>query len=125
MDITPHVAQDAKVIQRYGPGRFTISGEQFTGPVLVTPTAVQSWTDKPVAEWAEVDLAPLFAIRPAIEILLIGTGSKMMPIPPPLRALLRARGIGCDGMDTGAACRTYNILLAEARRVAAVLVAVT
>ena len=125
MDITPHVAPDAKVIQRYGPGRFTISGEVFAGPVLVTPTAVQPWTGKPLAEWTEADLAPLFAVRPAIEILLIGTGSEMMPIPAPLRALLRARGIGCDGMDTGAACRTYNILLAEARRVAAVLVAVT
>lgn len=125
MDITPHIAQDAKVIQRYGPGRFTISGEVFHGPVLVTPTSVQAFPEKPLAEWGEEDLAPLFGAEPAVEILLIGTGSTMAPIPAGLRALLRARGIGCDGMDSGAACRTYNILLTEGRRVAAVLIAVS
>lgn len=125
MDITPHIAQDAKFIQRYGPGRFTISGEVFHGPVLVTPTSVQPFPDKPLAEWGEEDLAPLFGAEPAAEILLIGTGSTMAPIPARLRALLRARGIGCDGMDSGAACRTYNILLTEGRRVAAVLIAVS
>ena len=69
-------------------------------------------------------MAPVLEAEPAVEILLIGTGSAMAPIPPALRALLRSRGIGCDGMDTGAACRTYNVLLAEGRRVAAVLIAV-
>lgn len=124
MDITPYVAQDAKVIQRYGPGGFTISGEPFSGAVLVTPTSVQGWTDKPLDQWNEADLAPVFAIEPPVDILLIGTGTTMAMVPRGLRDLLRARGIGCDGMDTGAACRTYNVLLAEARRVAAVLIAV-
>lgn len=124
MDITPHIAQSAKVIQRYGPGRFTVSGEVHEGPILVTPTTVSAWTDKPLTEWVEGDFEPLSGIEPAIELLLIGTGSRMAMIPPDLRSMLRQRGIGCDGMDTGAACRTYNILMAEARRVAAVLIAV-
>ncbi|MGF1624835.1 MAG: Mth938-like domain-containing protein [Alphaproteobacteria bacterium] len=124
MDITPWVAHDAKVIQRYGPGRFTVTGEHYSGPILVTPTEVRPWTDKPLAAWAEADLESLFAVKPPIEILLIGTGAQMAPIPAALRTALRARGVGCDGMDTGAACRTYNVLLAEARRVAAVLIAV-
>ena len=124
MDITPHIAQSAKVIQRYGPGRFTVSGEVHEGPILVTPTAVSPWTERPLADWAESDFDALAAIEPAIELLLIGTGSRMEMIPSGLRTMLRERGIGCDGMDTGAACRTYNILMAEARRVAAVLIAV-
>lgn len=125
MDITPYVAQDAKVIQRYGPGRFTISGEVFTGPVLITPTSVQAWTGEPLDQWDAADLALVFAIEPPVDILLIGTGAAMAMVPHGLRGLLRAKGIGCDGMDTGAACRTYNVLLAEARRVAAVLIAVS
>lgn len=124
MDITPHIAQSAKVIQRYGPGRFTVSGELLHGPILVTPTTVSAWTDAGMEAWGAADFAALFALAPPVELLLIGTGARMAPIPGRLRALLKDHGIGCDGMDTGAACRTYNILMAEGRRVAAVLIAV-
>ncbi|MEZ5669692.1 MAG: Mth938-like domain-containing protein [Alphaproteobacteria bacterium] len=124
MEITPHIARDAKVVQRYGPGRFTISGETFAGGVLVSPTAVSPWTDAELESWTEATLAPVLALMPAPEILLVGTGTAMRLLPRALRPALRAHGIGCDAMDTGAACRTYNILLAEGRRVAAVLLAV-
>jgi uncharacterized protein len=125
MDITPQVPRDAQVIQRYGPGRFTIAGETYRGSVLVTPIAVAAW---PAAgtpdQWQETDLRPIHQLTPLPELLLVGTGSTMALLPKALRVALKARGIGCDVMDTGAACRTYNILLAEGRRVAAVLVAV-
>ena len=65
-------------------------------------------------------LAPVVT-RGGIEILLIGCGRRMVPLPKVLREELRAAGIVADAMDTGAACRTYNILLAEDRRVAAAL----
>lgn len=125
MDITPQVPRDAQVIQRYGPGRFTIAGETYQGSVLVTPVSVAAW---PAAgtpdQWQETDLQPIDQLAPLPELLLVGSGSAMVFLPNALRAALKARGIGCEVMDTGAACRTYNILLAEGRRVAAVLVAV-
>ncbi len=68
-------------------------------------------------------LSPVLTADPAVEILLIGCGPRLVPVPGDLRSALRARGIGCDAMDTGAACRTFNILLAESRRVAAALIA--
>lgn len=124
MDITPQIPIDAQVIQRYGPGGFTISGEVHRGAVLVTPSAVAPWRTGAPEQWQDADLAPVLALVPLPEILLIGSGATMVRLPERLRAALKARGIGCDTMDTGAACRTYNILLADGRRVAAVLVAV-
>jgi uncharacterized protein len=66
-------------------------------------------------------LAPLLTADPATEILLIGTGTRHEMIAPELRAALKAHGIGIDTMDTGAACRTFNVLLGESRRVAVAL----
>ena len=60
---------------------------------------------------------------PPVEILLIGCGARVAMLDPALKAALKERGIGCDAMDTGAACRTYNVLMAEARRVVAALIA--
>ena len=59
-----------------------------------------------------------------VEILLLGCGPRMAPVPRPLRETLRAAGIVIEAMDTGAACRTYNVLMSEGRRVAAALIAV-
>ncbi|MGH6796969.1 MAG: MTH938/NDUFAF3 family protein, partial [Roseiarcus sp.] len=61
--------------------------------------------------------------RGGVEILLLGCGPRMAPVPPALRQGLRVAGIVVDAMDTGAACRTYNVLLSEDRRVAAALLA--
>ncbi|HLY56713.1 MAG TPA: Mth938-like domain-containing protein, partial [Stellaceae bacterium] len=61
------------------------------------------------------------AERGAVAILLVGTGKAMQPFPRPVRQALRDAGITVDAMDTGAACRTYGVLLAEERRVAAAL----
>ncbi len=67
--------------------------------------------------------APVVA-RGDVEILLLGCGRRMGILPPALRQGLRASGIVVDAMDTGAACRTYNVLLAEERRVAAALIGI-
>lgn len=69
-------------------------------------------------------LAPLLAVDPQVEILLFGGGTQMTPVDPAVRAHLREAGIVVEPMDTGAACRTYSILAAEARRVAAALIAI-
>ena len=72
------------------------------------------------------DLQPVGAAGQAgsVELLLIGTGARMSQIDRELRQTLRADGVVIEAMDTGAACRTYNVLMAEGRRVAAALIAV-
>ena len=83
--------------------------------------------------WAAADAASLNialfdpvrdATDPPIELLLIGTGSKIVLLPSRLRAELRGLGLAIEVMDTGAACRTYNVLIGEERRVAAALLPV-
>jgi uncharacterized protein len=124
VDVTPRASSGRQLINAYGDGGFRIAGVAHRGSVLVLPERTLPW---PVAVMAELTLAglePLLEAGPLTEILLIGCGAAIAFIPKPLREALRARHISVDGMNTGAACRTYNVLLAEDRRVAAALIAV-
>lgn len=113
---------DRQVIQAYGDGRFRVSGAIHAGPVIVTTYRVVPWA---VSGIPDLTLESLAAAREAgIDILLLGCGPKAVPIPAALRQALRQEGIVLDAMTTGAACRTYNVLSAEARRVAAALLPV-
>ena len=120
MDVTPLIPADRQVIDSYGPSGFHVSGTAYEGAILVFPDATEPWPVRTLAEVTAASLAPVTA-RGTVEILLLGTGQRMQPVPPPLRRALREAGIVVDAMDTGAACRTYNVLLAEDRRVAAAL----
>ncbi len=123
-DISPVVPQGRQVVESYGGGRFRISGTVWTGSVLLRPAAASAW---PVAHFRELtleSLMPLAESGDVPEILLIGCGSRTEFLPRPLREAIRAEGMVADAMDTGAACRTYNVLMAEDRRVAAALIAV-
>jgi uncharacterized protein len=117
----PDPAQ-VQVIRTYGPGHFLISDRDWHGPVLVRPTATTPW---PVARADALSLASVAALtegpQPA-ELLLLGCGARALFIPPAVRAELRTAGLALEVMDTGSACRAYNVLLAEGRRVAAALV---
>lgn len=124
MDITPLVPKGRQPIQSYGGGAFTIAGRRHTGSVLVFPDRSEPW---PVAAFAEVtveNLSPAFAASAEFEFLIIGAGVDPATADPALRAALRESGITLEVMDTGAACRTFNVLLAEDRRLAAALIAV-
>ncbi len=122
MDITPIIPEDLKVIDSYGPGRFQIGGDAYGGGVLVFPNQVLAW---PVADFAAMtpsDLAVVKEADPPVEVLLVGTGHRTEFLRPSLKAEIKTIvGLGAEAMDTGAACRTYNILLSEGRRVAAAL----
>jgi uncharacterized protein len=123
-DVTPLIPGDRQVIQGYGEGRFRISGTVHAGSVIVLPDRALAW---PVADLAEVTLESLGAVleaEPLVELLLLGAGPRPALVQRDLRAALRARGIVVEAMDTGAACRTYNVLLSEERHVAAALIAV-
>jgi uncharacterized protein len=123
MDVTPLVPHGYQVINSYGAGGFMITGERHEGSVLVFPEQVVAFEPK---AWSALTLNHLLAITevvPHVELLLIGCGPSIQPLSTNHRAALRKAGIGIDLMDTGAACRTYNILMAEGRRVAAALIA--
>ncbi|MGB8841839.1 MAG: Mth938-like domain-containing protein [Aliidongia sp.] len=120
MEIRPVITPGRPYIERYGPGGFKISGTVFTGAVLILPDAAQSWSATGMADVTAESLKAA-AEHGGIEILLLGCGRRMQMVPRALREALRAVGIVIDAMDTGAACRTYNVLAAEERRVAAAL----
>jgi len=123
LDVTPLVPKDRQVIESYSEKGFRVSGVVHTGAILVLPQATHLW---PVSTLTDVTLASLGPVLGAgAEILLLGCGRRIALLPPSLRRELRAHGIVTDVMDTGAACRTYNVLLAEDRRVAAALLPVS
>lgn len=124
MDVTPLVPEGRQIIESYGGGGFKVSGVPFKGPLIVFPERSVEWTNATAEGFCVDMLEPVFAGEDAPEILLIGCGERIFFIPPSLRAAIRARGPVVDAMDTGAACRTYNILMTEERRVAAALLPV-
>ncbi|GAB5389036.1 MAG: Mth938-like domain-containing protein [Alphaproteobacteria bacterium] len=122
MDVTPMIPADRQVITGYGKGRFRINDATWEQPVLVLPGKVLVW------DLAELDADCLDALAeaadPMPEMVLLGTGATMEFVPPKLRSAWSDKGLKVDVMDTGAACRTWNVLLAEGRRVAAALIPV-
>jgi uncharacterized protein len=113
-------------VESYGHGRFRVTGTVHNGSVIVFPERTLPW---PVADAVGATAENLESVCEAgragrIELLLLGCGPKMTLVPSSLRAALRQAGVVIEPMDTGAACRTYNVLMAEGRRVAAALVAV-
>ena len=121
LDITPLVPQGRQFIQSYRGGIFRITEVDYKGPVLVTPEHTMLWAAPEIADLTFEDFAPLLEPQGAVQIVLLGCGARMALPPPVLRARLREAGIVLEPMDTGAACRTYNVLMGEDRRVAAAL----
>ncbi len=124
MDVTALVPEGRQLIEAYGNGGFVVSGERYVGNLLVQTETTEMLAAATFNELTLVHLSPLWAAAANVELILIGCGPNMAYVPDDLRAGLKAHGIAVDAMDTGAACRTYNVLLSEERRVAAVLFAV-
>lgn len=117
MDLTPLVRPGLQVIEKYGPVGFRVSGLIYHEPIIVFPERTIVW---PQGAIDEPGLAPIVQDG-RVELLLLGLGRRIGPVSPALRAALKRSGVAIEVMDTGAACRTYNVLLAEDRRVAAAL----
>ena len=112
------------VITGYGDGGFRIGERRHEGSLIVFPDAVLVWPVTGMPDVTPVTLAEVAARSALVDILLIGCGDASEVPSRDVRDFLRPRGIVVDAMTTGAACRTYNILMAEKRLVAAALVAV-
>jgi len=113
-----------QLINGYGDGGFRISGVRHEGSVLVFTDKTVPWELTSVEHLEASHLQAIKDADPAVEILLIGCGANMAFIDEGIRNEFRAAGIVIDSMDSGAAMRTYNVLLLEGRRVAAALIAV-
>ncbi|HMN73997.1 MAG TPA: Mth938-like domain-containing protein [Rhodoblastus sp.] len=112
-------------IDAYGEGGFKFGGMSHRGSLLALPSGLYAWEVASAGEIDEAALSRLFAEAPdTVEHLLVGTGLDLAPLKPALVQRLRALKIVAEPMATGAAARTYNILMGEGRRVAAALVAV-
>jgi len=117
MRLTEISYTDAPPIDGYGPGFFRIAGEVHTGPLAVLPTGAHAWGGLD-------DTATLVAAADALDVLFIGTGAEIAPLPRAFREVLEGAGIGVEAMASPPACRTYNVLLSEGRRIGAALLPV-
>ncbi|MBM6596133.1 Mth938-like domain-containing protein [Microvirga pudoricolor] len=112
------------LIDAYGNGGFRFAEMSHRGSVLALPSGIHAWPVTAISDLTMESLAPVFREAEALELLLLGTGLDVAAIPERIRQRFRDHRIGLDVMQTGAAARTYNILLAENRKVGAALIAV-
>jgi uncharacterized protein len=108
------------VVRAYSPGVLRIGEQEFSRSVIVSAESLVDWRPQQIGELTAADLEPVLALRP--EVLLLGSGARQVFPAPALLAQLYAARLGFEIMDTGAACRTYNLLVAEGRAVAAALI---
>ncbi|WP_114391588.1 Mth938-like domain-containing protein [Oleisolibacter albus] len=121
IDVTPIIPADRQVIDTYAPGHFRVSNTLYQGPIIVFPDHTEAWAVDGFAQVTADSFAAVAAAEPKVEVLLFGTGASMELLPGAIRRALKEKGVVVDVMDSRAACRTYNVLLAEGRRVAAAL----
>ena len=120
MELTPLVPVGRQVIERYAASGFRVAGVIYHGSILVFADRTLSWSVSSVSDVSWESLAPVIE-HGGVQILLLGLGRTMRLMPFALRSALHAAGVVLEAMDTGAACRTYNVLVAEERQVAAAL----
>jgi len=124
MDLTPLVSPDKQVVESYGKDGFRVSGVTHRGGIIIFPDKTLDWSAGEMVDVTPEALAPVIersGTERAVEVMLLGCGARMRLVPPQLRAAFRLHRVVIDEMDSGAACRTYNVLMAEGRRVAAAL----
>lgn len=111
-------------LDAYGNGGFRFADMSHVGSILCLPSGIHGWDVVEGAKLIEADFTRVLEQAGDIEVLLIGMGEGMRVVPAELRARFKEAGISVDPMSTGAAVRTYNIMLSESRAVAAALIAV-
>ncbi|MEZ5872122.1 MAG: Mth938-like domain-containing protein [Nitratireductor sp.] len=124
MEMRPAHFPGRAPVDAYGDGGFRFAEMSHKGSMLFLPSGIYAWNVS-AEKVLEVDAYDaVFREADAIEVLLIGTGADLRPIPARLREVFRENRISADSMSTGAAVRTFNVLLAEGRAVAAAFLAV-
>ncbi|WP_122074795.1 Mth938-like domain-containing protein [Pseudophaeobacter sp. EL27] len=111
MQLNEVTFSEAQPVDGYGPGFFRVGGDVHQGALLITATGLSPWGGYD-------DAAGLLALAGQVDVIFVGTGSEITHIPKELRNKLEEAGLGVEVMNSPAACRTYNVLLSEGRRVA-------
>ncbi len=111
---------DKYLVQACAPGQICVRGRIITDSIILTPDQIIEWPQTSLADLVTTDLDPLLALTP--QVVILGSGKALIFPPAELIAHLGSRGIGCEVMDTAAACRTYNLLVHEGRNVACGLI---
>jgi uncharacterized protein len=111
-------------VDAYGEGGFRLAGQRFEGSVIVAPRGLFTWMAKSIEEVTPASLAPLVEAAGDFDFLIVGSGEATVRLPAAALRRLESQTIFPDVMATGPACRTYNLMLSENRRVAAALIAV-
>lgn len=124
MDVTPLVAEGRQIIEGYGEGSFRVSGVVHVGPVIIFPENCYKWTGLDFETSPVGGLENAFQTKFQPTILIVGTGKTSIFLSELVRNKIRTQGAILDVMNTGAACRTFNVLLSEDRQVAAALMPV-
>ena len=117
MRLNEVVYTDAVPVEGYGPGFFRLGGMVYEGAISVLPTGIALWD-------GYADAARFVEAADALDVVFVGTGKEIAHIPVDFRTALEEAGIGVEIMASPAACRTYNVLLSEGRRVALALLPV-
>ncbi len=123
-DITPAIGSGKQLIQSYGAGRFRVAGRLYEGSVLIHPDETLIWDVGDPDALTLSDFEHLNVRNDIADIMLVGCGPDFQPPITGLRSMLKERGLVLEWMDTRAACRTFNVLLAEERRAAAAILAI-
>ena len=108
---------DAVPVDGYGAGFFRVGGQVFQGPILVMPNDVVPWA-------GFEDVAAIQPFTDQIDVLFVGTGAEIAHIPTSLKTPIEETGIGVEPMSSPSACRTYNVLVSEGRRIGLALIPV-
>ena len=124
LDISPVDFEGRNIIQSYGNGKFQISDKEYDHSVLVFPDQIIPWSPIDTNNLIVDDFKKVLTVGPIVELLLLGCGKTTWFLPLPLRDELKEMGLVLEPMDTGAACRTFNVLLGEDRKIAAALMLV-
>lgn len=119
----PHLPRQA-LIDAHGGGGFRFAGLSHRGSLLCLPDGIWAWPVTDPEQASEETLARVFAQAGELDFFVFGTGAAPWIMPEPLRARFRAAQVSLDTMTTGAAVRTYNVMLMENRRVGAGLIAI-
>lgn len=120
MKLTLDAQPQVNLIRSYSAGEVRIAERTFQRSCIVTrDTVIADWRPASIEDLQEVDLDPLFTAQP--QLVLLGTGAALRFPPVSIRGAFAKRGIAIETMDLGAACRTFNILVQEERRVCAAL----
>lgn len=120
MKLTDDSSGAIQLVRAYSPGEIRVGELTLRQSCLLrADKVIPQWRPQSIDELAAEDLEPIFALEP--EIVVLGTGSRQKFPASTLLARMLSRSIGCEVMDTGAACRTYNVLVSEDRRVVAAL----